>query len=276
MSELNFIERNPQRVLDECIARYEFLSEETLRPATPERILIDILAYRESLLREAIQDACLQNTVDYARGAFLDALGRLLGVARLENEDDEAFRIRVRLASERFAAGTKSAYRFHALAAGARDALVYGYNEKSNIPIGTIRVAITSEAGAPSATLKSQVLNALNDEKVRCVCDVIEIANDIPGEVSAHVVNFQIGLKPKHGYAFDAVRDSVEAKFALIRNERYQYRFGVLISWAELAKELMVEGVKQIELLSPSSPIQTPSFPEVKWFEVGTVTYNSL
>jgi hypothetical protein len=127
MSQLNFIERNPQKVLEECIERYETLSGQVLHPATPERILIDILAYRESLLREAIQDACLQNTVDNARGEFLDALGRLLGVVRLDGENDEAMRLRVRLAPERFAAKfaraiSSDVYRFGSRQSGLRQA----------------------------------------------------------------------------------------------------------------------------------------------------------
>jgi phage-related baseplate assembly protein len=266
MSQLNFIERNPQKVLEECIAEYERLSGQVLHPATPERILIDILAYRESLLREAIQDACLQNTVDNARGEFLDALGRLLGVVRLDGEDDEAMRLRVRLAPERFAAGTKSAYRFHALSAGAKDALVYGYNEKSDVPIGTVRVAITGQSGEPDEELRAAVLNALNDEKVRCVCDVIEIANDVPGEVTPFDVDFTIGVKVKRGYDENAVCVAVQNKFLTICTVRYTGRFRVVISWAEVSQTLFLEGVEQLELIEPSSPIVTPSFPSVSYF----------
>ncbi len=271
MSQLNFIERNPQKVLEECIAQYENLSGQVLHPATPERVLIDILAYRESLLREAIQDASLQNTVDYARGEFLDALGRLLGVVRLDGESDEAMRMRVRLAPERFAAGTKSAYRFHALSAGARDALVYGYNEKSDVPIGTVRVAITSQTGEPDAALKTTVLNALNDEKVRCVCDVIEIANDVPGEVTPFNVVFEIGVKVSRGYDEDVVCEAVRNRFLAICTERFTGRFGVVISWAEVSRFLFMEGVEQVELLAPSSPIVTPSFPNVSYFVPATL-----
>ncbi len=276
MKELNFIKRNPDEVLREIIAQYERLTSTVLQPSTPERILIDILAYRELLMREAIQDACLQNTVDFARGGFLDAIGRLLGVVRMDGEYDEDFRVRVLLASERFASGTKSAYRFHALSAGARDALVYSYNEKADVPIGTVRVAITGDDGEPSEELKASVLSALNDEKVRSVCDVIEIANDVVNEVFAYVVNFEIGIKAKRGYVYRDVRDAVEGKFILIR-EKYQFRFNVLISWAELGRELLaVEGVERIELISPSSPIFTPSFPSVRYFQFGHIRYSQL
>jgi phage-related baseplate assembly protein len=277
MSELNFIERNPTKVLEEISERYEIISNETLQTSSPERILIDILAYRENLLREAIQQACLQNTVDFAAGVFLDSLGRLLGVARIEGEDDEALRQRIRLAPEQFASGTKSAYRFHALSVGARDALVYSYNEKNTVPIGVVRVAVTGQNGEPDAGLKESVLIALNDEKTRCVCDVIEIANDVSEtEVIPFVVDFEIGLKVKDGFLFNEVSEEVRGVLLSVLNE-YQNKFLVEISWANLAKEILnLESVIQVELNSPLSPIKTPSFPEVRYFQIGTINFIAL
>ena len=59
------------------------LTGRTLYPAQVERLVIDLVAYRESLTREAIQDAGKQNLVSFARAPFLDYLGELLGVRRL-------------------------------------------------------------------------------------------------------------------------------------------------------------------------------------------------
>ncbi len=80
----DFIDRDPQRIERDAIARYEALTDKTLYPAQPERLLLDVLNYREALLRIAIQDAAEQNLVNYARGANLEHLGALLGVTRLQ------------------------------------------------------------------------------------------------------------------------------------------------------------------------------------------------
>lgn len=84
LAEPSFIERDPQALVQSLVAEYESLTGKTLYPAQLERILIDIIAYRESLLREAIQDAAKLNLVRYSRAPMLDMLGENIGVARLE------------------------------------------------------------------------------------------------------------------------------------------------------------------------------------------------
>ena len=83
MTAPSFIDRNPQQVLQELVAQYEAMSGRTLYPAQIERLLIDLVAYRESLTRELIQDTALQNLVAFARAPYLDLLGELQGVTRL-------------------------------------------------------------------------------------------------------------------------------------------------------------------------------------------------
>lgn len=78
-----FVERDPEKVVAELIAQYEAITGRTLYPAQVERLVIDLIAYRESLTREAIQDAGKQNLVSFSRAPFLDYLGELLGVRRL-------------------------------------------------------------------------------------------------------------------------------------------------------------------------------------------------
>ncbi len=53
MSDLEkpqFIETDVQTVLDECIAEYERLTGRPLYPAQSERLLINLIAYREHLV----------------------------------------------------------------------------------------------------------------------------------------------------------------------------------------------------------------------------------
>lgn len=78
-----FIERDVEKITSELIALYESTTGKTLQPAQPERLLINAFAYRELLLREAIQYASLQNLVDFSAAPVLDYLGALVGVTRL-------------------------------------------------------------------------------------------------------------------------------------------------------------------------------------------------
>jgi phage-related baseplate assembly protein len=82
----NFINRDPQTIVSEMIADYEARTGRTLEPAQIETLLINGFAYRELLLRNQIQDASLQNLVEYARFPMLDHLGVLVGVTRLPAE----------------------------------------------------------------------------------------------------------------------------------------------------------------------------------------------
>lgn len=83
LPEPHFIDRDPAAITAEIVAQYEQLAGKMLYPAQAERLLIDVIAYRETLLRIGIQEAAKQNLVRYARKPMLDYLGELVGVARL-------------------------------------------------------------------------------------------------------------------------------------------------------------------------------------------------
>lgn len=83
MNTPKFIERDPNVIVQEMIAFYENATNKLLQPAQVERLLINAFAYRESLLREKIQAAALQNLVAFSSAPVLDYLGELVGVVRL-------------------------------------------------------------------------------------------------------------------------------------------------------------------------------------------------
>lgn len=83
LPEPSFIVRDPEAVAAEMVASYEASTGKALQPAQVESILIDLIAYRESLIRVAIQEAAKQNLVEYAIFPMLDYLGELVGVVRL-------------------------------------------------------------------------------------------------------------------------------------------------------------------------------------------------
>lgn len=83
LPEPSFIERDVNKIVREYITLYEAVTGKILQPGQPERLFIDVAAYREYLLRLEIQNVGLQNLVNYAKGVNLDHLALRLGVERL-------------------------------------------------------------------------------------------------------------------------------------------------------------------------------------------------
>ena len=74
---------DPNLILADMVAAFQATAGRTLQPAQVERLLIDLYAYRESLMRNAIQYAGQQNLLAFAAFPMLDYLGQLLSVTRL-------------------------------------------------------------------------------------------------------------------------------------------------------------------------------------------------
>lgn len=86
LPEPTFIDRDPNQVTADLVALYEATTDKTLQPAQPEMLLINLIAYRETLLRIAIQEAAKQNLLQYAIFPMLDYLGELVGCERLSEQ----------------------------------------------------------------------------------------------------------------------------------------------------------------------------------------------
>jgi phage-related baseplate assembly protein len=74
---------DPNAILNDMVASFQSLANRTLYPAQVERLLIDLYAYREALVRNAIQYAAMQCLVAFSSYPMLDYLGQLVGVTRL-------------------------------------------------------------------------------------------------------------------------------------------------------------------------------------------------
>mgnify|MGYP003290980437 CR=1 FL=1 len=84
LPEPNFIERDPDKIIQEWISLYEEKSGKTLQPAQLERLMVDVGAYRESVLRNKIQEVAKQNLLNYAPIDILEHIGEPLGVTKLK------------------------------------------------------------------------------------------------------------------------------------------------------------------------------------------------
>src|SRR6202158_6258124 len=74
---------SPNLILADMVAAFQAAAGRALQPAQVERLLINLYAYRESLIRNAIQYAGQQNLLAFAAFPMLDYPGQLLSVTRL-------------------------------------------------------------------------------------------------------------------------------------------------------------------------------------------------
>jgi phage-related baseplate assembly protein len=249
MSELKVIPDDAAAIRAEIVAAYEAATGKTLYPAQVESLLIDLIAYRETLLRAAINDTARQNLVRFARAPMLDYLGELVGVARLTGEDDERLRARILEAPESFSvAGPRLAYRHHAMSAHAS---IVDVAVESPEP-GVVRLYPLTETGLPPPEVLALVLATCSAEDVRPLCDTVEVAQpqDYPFTVDARLTV----LLP---YDAETVRtaalSSLQARLAEIKS-----RLGRDVARSGLIAALHVEGVASVNLVAPNADISVP------------------
>ncbi|HAT1684424.1 TPA: baseplate protein [Klebsiella oxytoca] len=157
-----FVDTDPENITRELVEQYQTDAGKTLYPAQDEMLLINLIAYRESLVRTTIQDVACQNLVAKARAPMLDYLGELVGVYRLEAK----------------AAITPLQFSLDAPApqavlipAGTRvsasDSVVFATDEDTTLPAGSDRVSIPATCTLPGLAgndwQPAQISNLMDD-----------------------------------------------------------------------------------------------------------------
>ena len=84
ISDLTFCETDAATIKAAVISEYEEIADRTLAPGDPIRLFLESVAAIIVQQRELIDFAAKQNLLSFASGTYLDALGELLGVTRLE------------------------------------------------------------------------------------------------------------------------------------------------------------------------------------------------
>lgn len=216
----------------------------------PVRKMLEVFAWRETVLRRQIADAARAVMLAYAGGADLDHLAALLAVARHQGESDEALRSRVRGAlGAASTAGPSSAYRHHARAVpGVADASV------SSPTPGTVRVVVLGSAasGVPAAPVLAAVRAALSADEVRPLTDTVQVA-------AAAIVSYDLtaSLKVAPGPDTPTVLAAAEASVRAYAAERGGLGRGVTTSG--LTAALHVGGVEKVTLTAPAADVAASS-----------------
>ena len=262
LSEVLFAEKDPDTVSTEILALYEQTSGRTLGRADPVRLFIDAVILAVIQQRNIIDYAAKMNLLAYASGSYLDHIGALLGVTRLDGEDDEPFRERIRLAPESFSsAGPKNAYAFFAKSAdaGIIDVAVVGPPVTSP---GYVDVyPLMTDGALPDDDVIARVYAACNAEDIRPDTDFLTVKK--PSAVSYTLdVTFWIDEEDSSTASLieAACRKAVDG-WVLWQ----KLKLGRDINPSELTHRLVEAGAKRAE-------IRLPSFTVLKDWEVAVCT----
>lgn len=264
MSEVTFIDKDPEQILIDTIDLYQQNAGQLLNEADPERLMIDCIAFREVLLRNGMEYLMRQNFIQFANGQFLDLWGLTFGVTRIPDESDDNFRIRIISVNSAGGIGTKAAYKSRILSIPAvADVLLFTKNDDNSLFPGTVRlipIQKLTETGISrgevhNSELESEILSAILAPEFGVVGNVFVFKSAVPVNVDG-TINVR------------AVSDFNHAELAVNINYQLNRYFG------ELSLSFMGEfGTTQLNsYLNNASGLQqviSLNFPEVPVLETG-------
>jgi len=140
------------------VAAFQTAAGRTLLPAQVERLLINLYAYRESLMRNAIQYAGQQNLLAFASFPMLDYLGQLLSVTRLPAQAASAT-LQFTLANVLSVSYTISA----GTPVGTSDGqFVFATNADLELPAGATAGTVVASATSPGEAADGYLAGQIN------------------------------------------------------------------------------------------------------------------
>jgi phage-related baseplate assembly protein len=209
----------------------------------PVNKLLEVVAYRELLLRQRTNDAARSNLLAFASGTDLDHLASFYGVRRLTVETDAGFRLRVQQRIQGWAnAGGAAHYRYWALSSDQRvvDAAV------SSPAPGVVRIAVlaSDNDGRADADLLAAVRQTVLRDDVRVLTDTVEV---MPANILTVDVVATVFLYPDTPAA---VMDQIRTAFPAMLNATRGLGWDLTRTW--ITAHIHPHGVQRVELQRPT------------------------
>jgi phage-related baseplate assembly protein len=228
----------------------------------PAYKVLEVCAYRETLIRQRCNESARAVMLPYATGTDLDNLVALMNMARLVAvpedlntipptlavmETDDELRRRALLAWESLStAGPAGAYIYHALSA---DGEVKDASATSPVP-GQVVVTVLSRDGngTPNAGTLAAVESRLTSESVRPLTDQVTVQG--PSITTYQIVaTLYLFPGPDSAVVLASVQASAE-NFA-----KNSHRLGVDVTISGLYAALHQPGVQRVELIQPAAAL---------------------
>ena len=246
----------------DLLARAPELAQAMALESEPINKLLEVCAYRETLLRARVNDAAHAVMLAYAVGSDLDHLAAFFGISRLVIqeanpeanplipeilESDERLRLRTQLALEGYTtAGPIGAYVFHSLSASL---LVKDVHVRSPEPGEVLVTVLSTQAdGTPDAGLLATVSAALNAEEVRPLTDLVTV---VPATITDYTIVAELLFYagPDRAVVLEAARAAAQNYADL------HHRLGHDITLSGIYAALHQPGVQNVALSIPTADI---------------------
>lgn len=224
----------------------------------PLNVIAQVIAYRELLLRQLVNDGAAACMLSHAVSTDLDNLAANNNTERLtvteatdttdaEMESDSKLRLRAQAAFEGLSvAGPTAAYEYFARSASGK---VADAKASSPAPAEVIVSVLSSEGdGTASVELIATVNAALSDDSVRPVGDRLTVQ-------SAEIVNYEIAATlyfypgPESEPIADAAEEALQSWLA------DQGGIGRDVARSAIMAALHVQGVQRVEVQSPPANV---------------------
>lgn len=246
----------------DLIARAPELSDVLDLESEPLTKLLEVCAYRETIIRARVNDASRAVMLAYATGSDLDHLAAFFGVVRAlvtpadpdatppvdaVYESDARLRARTQLALEGYStAGPVGAYVYHALSASAQVADVGVVSPDPGEVLVT--VLSTEGDGTADSTLLDTVDAALNADEVRPLTDHVTVQ-------SATIIEYVVTAALTFYSGPDPTSVLAQASAALTDYISAHHRLGHDITRSGLFAALHQPGVQNVTLDAPAADI---------------------
>lgn len=250
LPEPSFIDRDPVVITADLKAAWEAATGKTMYPGQVEALLIDLLSYRETLVRIAVQEAAKQNLVAFARAPMLDYLGELVGVYRVDDETDDHLRERIKLAPEAFTtAGSRGSYIFHAKSADASIVDVVVLSPSA----GVVEIYPLTLSGIPSQAVLDAVLATCSADDVRPLTDQVSALAPIQTDYSIELT-VDTYIWPDQAL----MQQQVTASLATLATTS-QLKLGQDVTLSRIIAAATIDGVYKVTVASPAADVVVPS-----------------
>lgn len=221
-----------QEYLDDFTARDE--EYDGLLESDPAIIILEVMAYREMLVRKRINESAKATLLAFATGSDLDQIVAEYGVERLEGEKDDRLRMRGQMALDGFStAGPIDAYKFFALSASVK---VKSVDVRSDEP-GKVIVTILSTEGDGTAVRRESV----PENKIT----VTDGKATLSGKSIDHLVVKDVSGGQTYKENFDYTFDKANSLLAVTVIDEYLIKMHT-----DLLKSQMTEKAAKIEVLN--------------------------
>ncbi len=223
---------------------YDVISLET----DPLVILEQVDALREVFDLGSINDAVKSVFLSHSWGTNLDHIGAVFGVARLEGEDDNRYRMRIQLAPEAYStAGTAGGYLYHAHSVSP-DVKNIGLEVPTP---GRVEVSVLSREnadGTASDALVGAVRAKLLDDAIRPLTDDVLVK---PARITPYSIAMVLHIPP--GPDPTVIRAMALSAVQAVAEEHH--KVGRSIFASALVGAGHVPNVRRVELLTPSADL---------------------